>query len=170
MTKKRVKRSAARTRVPTTTRIARQASSQVNALDEVSDTATTHDSSFQASLTAVPIQNTNTTVVQAKPNRTGMPDELKSGVEQLSGFDMSGVRVHRNSNNPASLNAHAYAQGQDIHLGSGQEQHLPHEAWHVVQQMQGRVRATTQVNGVDANDNNALEQEADQMGTEMTRH
>ena len=41
----------------------------------------------------------------------------------------------------------AYTQGSDIHLGPGQEQHLPHEAWHVVQQKQGRVTATTQMKG-----------------------
>lgn len=33
-----------------------------------------------------------------------------------------------------------YEQGTDIHVGPGQEQHLPHEAWHEVSQRQGRVR------------------------------
>ncbi|MGB3299229.1 MAG: DUF4157 domain-containing protein, partial [Phormidesmis sp.] len=98
-----------------------------------------------------------------------MPDALKSGVEQLSGFDLSGVRVHRNSIKPASLNAHAYAQGHEIHLAPGQAQHLPHEAWHVVQQMQGRVRPTTQAKGVVMNDDTALEQEADRMGKKASQ-
>ena len=80
----------------------------------------------------------------AEPNRTGMPDALKAGVESLSGVDLSEVRVHANSSLPAAVQAHAYAQGNDIHLGPGQEQHLPHEAWHVVQQRQGRVPATAQ--------------------------
>jgi hypothetical protein len=75
------------------------------------------------------------------PNRTGMPDALKSGIEALSGIDLSAVQVHRDSDKPAQLNALAYAQGRDIHLAPGQEQHLPHEAWHVVQQAQGRVPA-----------------------------
>ena len=75
------------------------------------------------------------------PNRTGMPDQLKAGIESLSGLSMDHVRVHYNSAQPASLKALAYAQGSDIHLGPGQEKHLPHEAWHVVQQAQGRVRA-----------------------------
>ncbi|MBE9062407.1 DUF4157 domain-containing protein [cf. Phormidesmis sp. LEGE 11477] len=97
-------------------------------------------------------------------NRTGMPDQLKSGLEQLSGLNLSAVRVHRNSARPAQVNAHAYAQGQDIHLGPGQDQHLPHEGWHVVQQMQGRVNPTMQVGNVAINDNRALEQEADRMG------
>ncbi|HAP61901.1 MAG TPA: hypothetical protein DCR93_21180, partial [Cytophagales bacterium] len=34
--------------------------------------------------------------------------------------------------------------GTDIHLAPGQQKHLPHEAWHVVQQKQGRVKPTLQ--------------------------
>jgi hypothetical protein len=74
--------------------------------------------------------------VQRKEN---MPDQLKSGIENLSGYSMDDVQVHYNSDKPAQLNAHAYAQGTDIHLGSGQERHLPHEASHIMQQKQGRV-------------------------------
>ena len=101
---------------------------------------------------------------KAEPNQTGMPDGLKSGIESLSGMDMSSVRVHANSDKPAQLNALAYAQGNDIHIAPGQEQHLPHEAWHVVQQREGRVQATTQLQGVGINDDQALESEADVMG------
>lgn len=97
-------------------------------------------------------------------NRTGMPDHLKAGIESLSGMDMSDVQVHRNSSKPAQLNALAYAQGNEIHLGPGQEQHLPHEAWHVVQQRQGRVKPTRQMAGEQINDDVVLETEADVMG------
>ena len=98
-------------------------------------------------------------------NRTGMPDGLKSGIEALSGLAMDHVRVHYNSEKPAQLNAHAYAQGSDIHLAPGQDRHLPHEAWHLVQQAQGRVQPTLQLNGgVAVNDDPGLEREADQMG------
>ncbi len=99
-------------------------------------------------------------------NRTGMPDTLKSGIESLSGMDMSDVRVHANSPQPRQLNALAYAQGNDIHLAPGQEKHLPHEAWHLVQQRQGRVQPTTQVAGVNVNDDAGLEKEADTMGAQ----
>jgi len=88
--------------------------------------------------------------VQRQENKTGMPDNLKSGLEGMSGHDLSDVRVHYNSAKPAQLNAHAYAQGNQIHLGPGQEKHLPHEGWHVVQQKQGRVQATTQLKKADA--------------------
>lgn len=97
-------------------------------------------------------------------NKTGLPDNLKSGIESMSGVSMDGVKVHYNSAKPAELNAHAYAQGSDIHVASGQEKHLPHEAWHVVQQAQGRVKPTTQAKGVSVNDDASLEKEADELG------
>lgn len=101
---------------------------------------------------------------QHMPNRTGLPDRLKAGIESLSGIDMSDLRVHANSHKPAQINAVAYTQGNQIHLGPGQERHLPHEAWHAVQQKQGRVRATMQAKGVSINDDSKLEQEADELG------
>jgi hypothetical protein len=104
---------------------------------------------------------------KAEPNRTGMPDRFLNNLESLSGMDMRDVRVHHNSSKPATLQAHAYAQGNQIYLGPGQERHLPHEAWHVVQQKQGRVRPTMHLKGVGINDNVRLEQEADQMGTRI---
>ncbi|MDB5600919.1 MAG: hypothetical protein JWN71_2963 [Xanthobacteraceae bacterium] len=102
--------------------------------------------------------------VQRRANTTGMPDQLKSGIEGLSGMSMDGVQVHYNSSKPASLQAHAYTQGSDIHVAPGQEQHLPHEAWHVVQQAQGRVQPTMQLQGTAVNDDPGLEDEADVMG------
>lgn len=103
--------------------------------------------------------------IQRKANNTGLPENLKSGIENLSGHSMDDVKVHYNSDKPAQLNAHAYAQGTDIHIASGQEKHLPHEAWHVVQQKQGRVKPNLQMKGkVNVNDDSGLEKEADVMG------
>ncbi|SHO58019.1 eCIS core domain-containing protein [Vibrio quintilis] len=102
--------------------------------------------------------------VQRQPNRTGLPDQLKSGMENLSGMSLDHVKVHYNSSKPAAVQAHAFAQGSDIHLASGQEKHLPHELGHVVQQMQGRVQPTTSVSGMAVNDSPALESEATVMG------
>ena len=103
-------------------------------------------------------------------NETGLPAQLKAGIESLSGFSMDDVRVHRGSPKPALLGALAYAQGSEIHVGPGQERHLPHEAWHVVQQKQGRVRATAQAKGLPLNDWQDLETEADAMGAAALRH
>ena len=103
--------------------------------------------------------------VQKKENNTGLPDNLKSGVENLSGVSLDDVKVHTNSDQPAQMQAHAFAQGTDIHVAPGQEQHLPHEAWHVVQQKQGRVKPTAQMKEkIPVNDDKGLEHEADVMG------
>ncbi len=107
--------------------------------------------------------------VQKKGNDTGLPDNLKSGVESLSGLSLDAVKVHYNSAQPAQLQALAFAQGTDIHVGPGQEQHLPHEAWHIVQQMQGRVTPTAQASGAQVNDDAGLENEADVMGAKASQ-
>ncbi|MCL4100896.1 hypothetical protein MMG03_000465 [Fibrobacter succinogenes] len=99
-----------------------------------------------------------------RPNNTGLPDDLKNGVESLSGYSLDNVRVHYNSPKPATVQALAYTQGTDIHVAPGQEHTLPHEAWHVTQQMAGRVTPTTNIGGMPVNDNAALEHEADVMG------
>lgn len=110
------------------------------------------------------LQMKSDTVFQQKPNNTGLPDNLKAGVESLSGFSMDDVKVHYNSSQPATVQALAYTQGTDIHVAPGQERHLPHEAWHVAQQLAGRVEPTTEVGGMPVNDNIGLEHEADVMG------
>jgi hypothetical protein len=108
--------------------------------------------------------------IQKKENNAGLPDNLKTGMENLSGMSLDDVKVHRNSDKPAQLQAHAYAQGTDIHLGPGQEKHLPHEAWHVVQQKQGRVKPTMQMKGkINVNDDVGLEKEADVMGAKASQ-
>jgi hypothetical protein len=95
----------------------------------------------------------------------GLPAGLRAGIEATSGMDLADVRVHSNSDKPRELDALAYTQGNDIHVGPGQERHLPHEAWHVVQQRQGRVSPTVQTKGgVPINDDASLEHEADVMG------
>lgn len=104
-------------------------------------------------------------LIQRKENKTGIPDGLKAGMESVSGMSLNDVTVHRNSDKPAQLQAHAYAQGTDVHLAPGQEKHLPHELGHVVQQKQGRVAPTVQLKGeVPVNDSPSLEKEADSLG------
>lgn len=103
------------------------------------------------------------------PNRTGMPNQLKIGLENLSGYDLSSVRVHYNSKKPAQIGALAYTRGNQIHLGPGQNRHLPHEGWHAVQQMQGRVNPTKQKKQTQINDSPKLEHEADNMGAKAQR-
>jgi hypothetical protein len=93
-----------------------------------------------------------------------LPDRIKTGVEHLSGIDLGDVRVHYDSPQPARHRALAFTRGSEIHVGPGQDRHLAHEAWHVVQQKQGRVAATQQFAGVATNHDAGLEREADVMG------
>jgi hypothetical protein len=100
----------------------------------------------------------------------GLPDGLQAVMEAMSGLSLADVVVHRNSAEPARLGALAYTRGSDIHLAPGEESHLPHEAWHAVQQKQGRVRPTIQMEqGVPVNDDAGLEREADLMGDKAVR-
>jgi hypothetical protein len=100
-----------------------------------------------------------------RQNKTGIPDQVKAGVESLSGISLDSVNVHYNSAKPAQMQALAYTQGNEIHVAPGQEKHVPHEAWHVVQQTQGRVQPTMHMtDGTAVNDDHSLESEADHMG------
>ena len=100
---------------------------------------------------------------------SGLPPALKSGIESLSGMSMDHVRVHYNSPKPAQLNALAYAQGTDIHVAPGQDRHLAHEAWHVVQQKQGRVGDNVRTHVGLSTDARTLEIERDLLAKRTPR-
>ena len=112
------------------------------------------------------LQRTTGPAPTVSTSRTGapLPAPLRRGVERLSGYDMGDVRVHRASPKPERLGALAYTHGLNIFMGPGQERHLPHEAWHAAQQMQGRVSSRFQAAGLGVNDDAVLEAEADAMG------
>jgi hypothetical protein len=83
---------------------------------------------FSPSAGTVQAKTTNenpdyTQSIQKQANQTGLPDDLKTGVENRSGFSMDDVRVHYNSSKPAQLQALAFTQGTDIHVAPGQEKH-----------------------------------------------
>ncbi len=48
--------------------------------------------------------------IQKNDNNTRLLDDLKSGIENLSSYSMDGVKIHYNSEKPAQLQGHAYAQ------------------------------------------------------------
>ena len=97
-------------------------------------------------------------------------------MEWAFGADFSDVRIHQGSR-AESLNAMAFTQGTDIYFAPGQydphaqggRELLGHELTHVVQQTEGRVRATGQANGAAINDDPSLEQEADALGSRAAR-
>ena len=101
---------------------------------------------------------------------SGLPPTLKNSLEKLSGVGLSDVEVHKNSDKPQQLGALAYTQGKDIFIAPGQEEHLPHEGWHAVQQKQGRVQPTLQMkSGLAINQDHQLEKEADIMGSKAEK-
>ncbi len=102
---------------------------------------------------------------EEKPNRTGIPTQLKKEYETASGLSLDDVRVHYRSNEPSLLHSYAYTQGNQVHIAPGQERHLPHELGHVIQQKRGIVRPTMQFNGLAVNDQENLEKEADSIVT-----
>jgi hypothetical protein len=99
---------------------------------------------------------------------TRLPAALQAGIRRRTGVRMDDVSVHYDSAQPDRFNALAFARGRQIHLARGQERLLPHEAWHIVQQKQGRVRPTLHEGGAAINDEPALEREADGAGDRLT--
>ena len=97
-------------------------------------------------------KNKKTQSDKTKKDKTESPDYLKSDMENLSGLSMHDVKVNHNTDKPSQQQAHAYAQGTEIHLESEKEQQLPHEAWQIVQQKQGRVIPTSQMKGKKSQD------------------
>lgn len=119
----------------------------------------------------------NTAPVQRQENSTGMPDGVKSKMESGLGSDFSDVKIHANSSKAPGIGALAHTQDSDIYFAPGQfkpgssggQQLLGHELTHVVQQREGRVKPTTEVNGMPVNDNPGLENEADVMGAKLAQ-
>lgn len=98
---------------------------------------------------------------KSKPNLTGIPTQMKLDFEQRSGLSFDDVRVHYNSDKPRKIGALAYTQGNQVHVGPGQERHLRHELGHVVQQKSFNITPTKYMQGVAINDARIYEKTAD---------
>ncbi|MEM7102188.1 MAG: DUF4157 domain-containing protein [Bacteroidota bacterium] len=116
--------------------------------------------------------NSVTQKKSSSPNKTGLPDNVKSKMETSFKSDFSDVRIHTNSKSAGELNALAYTQGNEIHFAKGQydpstkigQSLIGHELAHVEQQRKGKVKPTTFADGIPVNDNHNLEKEADVKG------
>jgi hypothetical protein len=135
------------------------------------------DSSIQEPLTDISTEAQESAQLQEnadsfskqETNDTGIPNEIKSGIEQLSGVSLDGVKVYYNSDKPAEIGADAYADGTNVYIAKGKEAYLPHELWHIVQQKDGKVKPTIKTeDNLKVNDDNSLENEADVMGAKAT--
>jgi Domain of unknown function (DUF4157) len=108
--------------------------------------------------------------MQGNEGGSGLPAAIRTDIENRADVSMQDVVIHRNSVKPAQLQALAYAKGVHIYLAPGQEQLLSHEAWHVAQHKQGRVRPTMHLQGMPINGDSALEREAENFaGNASTR-
>lgn len=120
-------------------------------------------SSKSQDLTQVPLQ--------AKRGGKSLPDGVRAKMENAFNTSFADVKIHEGPE-AASVGALAYTERNHIHFAPGQfkpetlpgQALLGHELTHVVQQRQGRVKPTTQVNGLPVNDDPALEKEADLRG------
>lgn len=136
-----------------------------SSLAQLVEPTTSHSSGQATPLAAVMQQRVRKLTGQVssapQPNHTGIPNAMKDDLEQRSGLSLDDVEVHYNSNKPAKLGAGAYAQGDHIHIASGEEQSLKHELTHVIQQRYGLVKQTSTIGGVPVNTDRTLEQQAD---------
>ena len=89
--------------------------SQLRAFEQMVNTSQQSEPSanFQADTTINSIQPDQ--LVQEKDNKKELPENLKTGIKNLSGYPLDDVKVHRNSEKPAQLQALVHAQGTDIH-------------------------------------------------------
>lgn len=100
---------------------------------------------------------------------SSVPVGIRSQMEDATGTDLSGVRVHQDRESDTlnrQLTAKAFTTGNDIFLRSdastGDSKLMGHELAHVVQQSSGRTAAAG--NGMSAGAaNDPLEHEADQL-------
>lgn len=117
--------------------------------------------------------------VEAKQSEQSkiMPGDVMQKMEESFGTSFSDVTIHENSSKAKEAGALAYAQGTDLHFAPGQlkpntqggQELIGHELAHVVQQKEGRVKPTSQQNGMDVNDDPALEKEADVKGKQAAQ-
>lgn len=111
----------------------------------------------------------------ARGGGTALPQALLAKMEGAFGADFSQVRVHVGPQ-AARIGAIAFTTGNDIYFAPGRyqpesmtgQQLLGHELAHVIQQRQGRVRASSA--GVSIVQDRALEAEADRLGARAATH
>jgi hypothetical protein len=124
-----------------------------------------------------PGKRTLTGGIVARPSGAPLPGLVQARMEDGFGFGFGAVRVHEQSEDAVALGARAYTQGTEVHFAPGQYQPgtpagnelIAHELTHVVQQVEGRVGATAELDGVAINHDDTLEREADDLGRRVAR-
>lgn len=88
---------------------------------------------------------------------TNLPQDLRNKFEQHTGLSLNDVKVHYNSQKPREIGARGFTYGEDIYLAQGEEECLPHELAHVVQQKKGLGQSATR----EHDDNSLSDKEID---------
>jgi Domain of unknown function (DUF4157) len=131
-----------------------------------------------------PVQRKATTADAAGPGRPPPPGgggaplspDVRARMEAALGASFAAVRVHQDAYAQA-IGAQAFTRGTDIFFAPGRFdpssaqglELIGHELTHVKQQAEGRVPVTAQIGGAPANDDPALEGEADELGAKAAR-
>jgi len=105
-------------------------------------------------------------LIQSAQQEDQEVSQMKQAAQDVTGIDYSNVNVELDSSDPEKLNAKATRQGNDIKIGKGNEESLPHELAHI---SQGKVPATTEKNGQPINDEESLEKNADKVGAQIDK-
>ncbi len=108
-------------------------------------------------------------------DNSSLDGTVQAKMENAFQEDFSDVQVTKDSDQATKMGAQAFTQGDKIHFAPGNykphtsegQELIGHELAHVVQQKQGRVKATTQAKGAPLNGDPALESEADAMGKKV---
>lgn len=97
------------------------------------------------------------------PHTESLSQAMQARMRSKFNLSFQDVRVHYNSREPESLQARAFAKGNDIHIAPHEDTQelLEHELTHVAQQRRGIVSATGSAGGMAINDDAALEHSAD---------
>jgi len=94
---------------------------------------------------------------------SALPSDIRKRFEKCPGFSLADVPVYCNSDETAKLSTLAYAQGNIVHVGSRQEQYLPHYVGHVIQQKRGVAKADRGKTAASINGNCFFEQQVGQL-------
>lgn len=106
--------------------------------------------------------------VQRK-NTQGIDPHIQQHATQKYGADLSQVNIQENSSFPASVNAKATIQGNDIHIAPGEGKSVKnHEIGHAIDnQLNGTPKADTKINGQAVNTDKSRENAADKIRAEL---
>lgn len=105
-----------------------------------------------------------------------LPTDVRARMEAALGGSFAAVRVHEDAYAQA-IGALAFTRGTDIFFAPGRFdpgsprglELIGHELTHVKQQAEGRVAVNAQIGGAPANNDPALEHEADELGAKAAR-